>query len=500
MDVKKLLPICFLFILPAISFCQQNKYLCPCNKIGLDTAWARTNKVSCYLIPVEKDIAKSSAGKYYLAAAVASSLTATNEAPLLYLHGGPGIATVENIPKYLQSKTWKTLREKHSLVFFDYRGTGFSEPSLCPGMQDSLDVFSKTNPSAKQKKEYEVTRYKKCREQHLKEGIDVSTFSAARLAADAEGIRKNLQITNWNLYGVSFGTTVALNMIRNHSKHIKAVILDSPFPPNSPWLDFVRPFDTCFKVLEKNISADLIAAAAFPAMRNDFVNAIKRLNKVPFKIRYGSYSSYDITGDDFAWGIWSAMLSPKAIPLVPIAIKEVANGNDSILSKLIAVFSKPNSYGKFSATQSRAIMCYEGRPRKPEDSEASLLTQYPDFASFISAFDEAICNVWRPDIATEKTFEPVVSNVPVLILSGEYDPVCPPVFGDITAATLSKSVHLVVPAASHAAIHADDCIRNIAGSFLLDPSIKPDEKCVRERMKLNFVTADLRKALDGLKN
>ena len=497
--MKKLFVFCIMFLFVENLFGQQNEFQCPCNKIGLNTTWADSNKIACYLIPVEKDNSKSSAGKFYLAAVVAPSLTTSNEPPLLYLHGGPGIATVGNIPKYLQSKTWKDIREKRALVFFDYRGTGFSEPVLCPGMQDSLAVFSKTNPSAKQKKDYEVSLYKNCREQHLKEGIDVSSFSAMQLAADAEAIRKSLQIADWNVYGVSFGTTVALNMIRNHPKHIKGVILDSPFPPNAPWLDYVRPFDTCFKVLEKNIAADQIAAAAFPALRNDFIKAVKRLNKVPFKISYGSYSSYDVTGDDFAWGIWSAMLSPKAIPLVPLAIKEVANGNDSLLSKLIAVFNQPNKYGKTSITQSRAIMCYEGRPRNAEGSEASLRKQYPDFASFISAFDEAICNVWRPDMATDKTFEPVVSKVPVLILSGEYDPVCPPMFGDITAATLSKSVHLLVPAASHAAIHADDCIRTIAVGFLSNPSEKIDNKCVSERMKINFVTADLKKALNGFK-
>jgi len=498
--MKKLFIICSLFFFAENSFCQQNKFLCPCNKIGLNATWADSSKISCYLIPVEKDNAKSSVEKFYLAAVVVPPLTTTNEAPLLYLHGGPGIATVENIPKYLKSKTWKTLREKHSLVFFDYRGTGFSEPALCPEMKRSLTVFSRKNRDAKQKKEYEVEQYKNCREELLKKGIDVSSFSAAQLAADAEAIRKSLQIADWNVYGVSFGTTVALNMVRDHSKHINAVILDSPFPPNAPWADFVRPFDTCFQVLEKNIAADPIAAAAFPSVRNDFVKAIKRLNEVPVKIKYGKYNlRYRFTGDDFARGIWSAMLSPKKIPMVPIAIKEIANGNDAILSKWAGVFSQPNSYGKFSVTQSRAIMCYEGRPRSVEDSEASLRQQYPDFVSFISAFDEAICNVWRPDIATEKTFEPVVSNVPVLILSGEYDPVCPPMFGDITAATLSKSVHLVVPAASHAAIHADDCIRNIAVKFLSNPSEKIDQKCVSERMKINFVTADLEKALNGFK-
>jgi pimeloyl-ACP methyl ester carboxylesterase len=498
--MKRLLTVISLLFCAYNSFCQQKNYQCPCSKIGLDTSWASTNKVSCYLIPVKKDNSKSyEGGIFYLATVVVSSLTSTNEVPLLYLHGGPGMATIENVPKYLLSKTWKEMREKRALIFFDYRGTGFSEPRLCSGMTDSLFVFSKTNSSAKQRKDYEVALYKNCREQHLKEGIDISSFSSLQLAADADAIRKGLQITFWNVYGVSFGTTVALNMIRNHSKAIKGVILDSPFPPNAPWQDFVRPFDTCFKVLEKNIAANPILLGAFPALRNDFIQAVNRLNKTPFKIRYGSYSNYDVTGDDFAWGIWSAMLSPKTIPIVPLAIKEVANGNDSLLSKLITVFSQPNKYGKFSEAQSRAIMCYEGRPRKAEDFETSLRKHYPDFSCFISAFDEDICNVWRPDIANDKIFEPVVSNVPVLILSGEYDPVCPPLFGSITAATLSKSFHLVVPAASHAIIHTDDCIRNIALSFLLNPSIKPDKQCMGERIKINFVTDNLKKALTELK-
>lgn len=491
-----------LIIFATTAFSQQNNYKCPCIKVGLDASWAKSNKIACYLIPVEKDMTKSSTGKFYLAAVVAPPLTNTNETPLLYLHGGPGIATLENVPNYLKSKTWIVMREKHPLVFFDYRGTGSSEPALCPEMKRSLKAFSKKNHDPKQKKAYEVQLYKNCREQLFKEGIDVSSFSAAQLAADAETIRKSLEISDWNVYGVSFGTTVALNMIRDHSAHIKAVILDSPFPPNAPWLDYVRPFDTCFQVLEKNLAANPATATKFLSVRNDFVKAIKRLNDVPVKIKY-KYGilkiNYNLTGDDFAWGIWKAMLSPKTIPLVPITIKEIANGNYAILSKWTNVLGGANSFGKFSETQSQAIMCYEGRPRDEAGSEASLRQYYPDFVSFISAFDEVICNTWRPDIASEKVFAPVVSDVPVLILSGEYDPVCPPVFGDITAKTLSNSTHIIVPSASHAAIHVDDCVQNIAANFLLNPAIKPDETCVRERKKIDFVTVDLIKALDGLK-
>jgi pimeloyl-ACP methyl ester carboxylesterase len=498
--MKSILTFFFLsFIFPAFTFCQQNDYQCLCSKIGLKDTWADMAKVSCYLIPVDRDISKPSSSKFYLAAVVVSALTEKKVPPLLYLHGGPGIATLENVPKYLQSKTWKTLRENQSLVFFDYRGTGYSEPALCPQLKDSLLSFSKTNPSPKQKKTYEASIYKKCKEQHLNEGIDITSFSAKQLAADADLIRKSLKITYWNVYGVSFGTTVALNMIRNHSKHIKAVILDSPFPTNAPWLDFVRPFDTCFQILVKNIDSYPLTASIFPTLRSDYVKAVQRLNNEPAKIKNGFFS-FDLSGDDFAWGIWNAMLSPKSIPFVPIAIKEIANGNDSILPKWITAFYQPNSFGTRSQTQSNAIMCFEGRPRDEAGKEASLRLNYPDFDSFISAFDEEVCNEWRPDIAGAEVFAPVVSDVPVLILSGEYDPVCPPLFGDITAATLSKAIHIVVPAASHAAIHADDCIRDIAINFLMNPNKKPNEKCVGERKKINFITADIMQALNNLKN
>ncbi len=491
----------FLVLSTAAScLCQQSNFKCPCSKIGIDNLWADSNKVSCYLIPVLKNTSNPSNGKIYLATVVTPSLKKSNEKPLLYLHGGPGIATVENVPRYLKSKTWKLLREKRSIIFFDYRGTGFSEPALCPDMKDSLSKFSKINSSATARQSYKISLYKKCRNQLLTDGIDVSSFNTAQLADDAEAIQKALQINSWNVYGVSYGTTVALNLLRNHSKHINSIILDSPFPPNAPWLDFVRPFDTCFKVLEKNISDNPVAFSHFPSIRTDFKNAVTRLNKKPAKIKNkGDANESNYYGIDFAWSIWNAMLNPKFIPFVPLAIHEVAIGNDSILSKWIEAFSDPNSFGKFSEPQSNAIACYESRPRTADDTNASLISKYPDFYPFLVENGGELCDAWQPESGSPEIFKPVVSNVPVLILSGEYDPVCPPLFGEITAKTLSKSTLLIIPSASHAAIHADDCLRKIADEFLSNPTLKPESGCVSNRSKIDFVYDNLAKVLSEFK-
>lgn len=500
--MKQLLTL-FLVTTSLFCFSQKNdinQYRCPCAKIGLDSLWADKNKVSCFSIPVNKNSASKQKSKYFLAVAIAKAGNNSLENPLLYLHGGPGIATLENLPRYLKSATWKLIREKRDLIFFDYRGTGFSQPSLCSDLQNSINTFSRTNPSSQEKAKHTDSLYRDCRSKLLAEGTDLATFSSFQLAADAEEIRKALKIPDWSIYGVSHGTTIGLNLLRSFPSKINSIILDSPYPPNAPWFDFVRPFDTCFDVLEKNVLSDPIAGKRFRSLRKDFVSAVKRLNNKPVvlisKNKYDSVLvEYKYDGDDFAWSIWSAMLSPRSIPYVPLAIHEIATGNDSILQQWSTALSSPDAHGKFSQAQSKAILCFEGRPLKAEDTERSLLLKYPDFASFNSGYPTDICNIWRPDIANKDIFKAVVSKKPVLILSGEYDPVCPPYFGAITSQTLPNSTFIVVPSASHAAIHADDCMRTMANDFISNPKKKPSKQCAENRVKIKFIAQDLSMAL-----
>ena len=181
------------------------------------------------------------------------------------------------------------------------------------------------------------------------------------------------------------------------------------------------------------------------------------------------------------------------------AIKEVAGGNDSILNKWVMAFSDPNAFGKFSEFQSKAVLCYEGKPKTESDTKESLLKEYPEFAAFNIDFEDDLCNAWQPTGAGKEIFEPVKSNVPVLIFSGEYDPVCPPLFGELTSKTLTNSTFISVPAASHAAIHADDSMRAIATSFLSKPGEKPALACIGNRPKINFITSNLIEALTKIR-
>jgi pimeloyl-ACP methyl ester carboxylesterase len=496
--------IIFVFALHFLTASSQeptlNKYQCSCNKIGLSSSWADSNRITCFSIPVDRNSSKPAAEKFHLAVVVVASKNNTKELPLLYLHGGPGIATVANVPSFLKSKAWMQLGQQHSLVFFDYRGTGFSEPDLCHDIEDSILNFSSGNSSSLERSQYAVALYKNCREKLSQQGIHLSDFNSYQLADDAEQIRKVLQIPEWNVYGVSYGTTIALNLLRSFPAPIRSVVLDSPFPPNAPWSDFVRPFDTCFKVLEKKVAENINTKDVFPFLKSEFANAVERLNKKPVLLsqnKNGVDKKRWYSGDDFAWSIWTALLKPKAIPMVPLVIHQVAMGNDSLLSQWSTLFSAPNSFGKFSETQSRAILCYEGRPRRQEDTEEALKANYPEFTSFNAGLPVDICNVWRPEVADEKIFHPVVSNKPVLILSGEYDPVCPPFFAEITKATLPNAFLVNVPSASHAVLDFNDCTRDIVSYWLQHPSKNIPVECIKRNEPVQFITDDIYEAFQN---
>jgi len=501
--MKFCLALLFQSIVYLNCFCQQglNNYNCNCSKIGLDSVWADTNKISCYRIPVERNFLNPGTKKYFLAVATAPAINTSPKEPLLYLHGGPGIATLSNFPRYLKLKTFSQLRENHSLIFFDYRGTGYSEPVLCDKLSDSVKAISNAKLPDETRILKTTAAYSVCKEQLLKEGILLSDFSTLQSAADAEAIRKVLGIKNWNIYSVSHGTTVALNMMRNFPAHIRSVILDSPFPPNAPWMDFIHPFDTAFSVLKNRLSQDPVYAKIFPSIKNDFVKITSRLSKTPFSLpkKHGNKNavqSYLFDDGDFAWSVWTAMLDPYTIPLIPLALKEIAAGNDSVLLQWALLFNDPNSFGKFALAQSKAILYYESKPRFEEETEKYLLKKFPEYASFITpGLESALYYTYRPESAPSHYFKAVKSKIPTLVFSGEYDPVCPPFFATFTAKTLSNSSVIIVPSASHAAMFVDDCTRKIGREFYLNPGNKPDMNCVSQRKKIDFVISDILKHL-----
>lgn len=459
-------------------------YQCNCSEVGIDSSWADSSDVVCYQVPVSQNAnSDSSSKKILMAVAVVKASGASPLEPLLYLHGGPGISTLSNVKRYINSPAWKLIREKHDLVFFDYRGTGFSQPDLCSYLMDSLDNFRKTNPSMEEYFKRETDLFRECASVLKRDSIDITSFTSPQVAADAEAIRAALGIEKWNLYGVSYGTFIALKYIKHYPGHLNNVVLDSPFPPNTPWLDFVRPMNAVLAHIQSYLDKDSITRRNFPDMRRELGVAIRRLNNKPPLVNGLTY-----WGDEFAWSVQRALLKPSLVPLVPLVIKEVAAGNDSILAIWKEKIGAPGSYGKYSAAQEAAMLCYENRPQNPGDMADSLAKRYPDLVSFNLGFKQQLCDVFRPELPAKDYFAPVSSDIPVMIMSGEFDPVTPPYFGEIAAKSLLNARVMVVQGGSHAVLHFNDCTMDRVKQFLKNPENDLSNECQPEKGKTVFAT------------
>jgi hypothetical protein len=92
----------------------------------------------------------------------------------------------------------------------------------------------------------------------------------------------------------------------------------------------------------------------------------------------------------------------------------------------------------------------------------------------------AFCENWPVEEADPSVRQPVESDIPTLILGGEYDPVTPPEYGQIVAEHLSNSYFFEFPSIGHSVAVSNECARNMMGAFLDDSTSEPDGSCRNE--------------------
>jgi pimeloyl-ACP methyl ester carboxylesterase len=98
----------------------------------------------------------------------------------------------------------------------------------------------------------------------------------------------------------------------------------------------------------------------------------------------------------------------------------------------------------------------------------------------------AACREWPRSEVPAAYYEPVTSDVPALILSGELDAATPPHFARAVARSLSNSRHIVIHNAAHA--YWSECPQRLVADFLSAGSARElDVACVQQMRRPPFV-------------
>jgi pimeloyl-ACP methyl ester carboxylesterase len=457
----------------------------------------RLEGVECGYVSVPENRANPNSRTLRLAVVILRSLSLTPEPdPLVFLTGGPGQRSIHHTERRTHSDFWKPFREKRDLVFFDQRGTGYSDPKFCKDLYSAFTA-SFRGLSPQELREFQVQSFQDCKRRMQEQGIDFSAYNSRTSAEDLEDIRVALGFDRWNVFGVSYGTRLALTAMRDTPGGIRSVILDSLDPPNARILvDAPARLDRSLNLLFEQCETDKECAQKYPDLRAQFYGLIKNLEANPMVVSGLDPNRFKggqliLDGTMLVEGVFRGFYDYRFIPLMPAFIAEIKKRNVDLLRAVAdALVPEPE---EISIGLQYSVDCYELAPFNPRSEISAQQARFPHIKEWNQIVnDHVICDVWHDERAGAKEGEAVHSQVPTLLLSGEFDPITPPSYGRLAATTLTNSTFVEIPGAGHAASSSSDCTRSLLSSFLNNPGKKLDTSCVQNlQTKLAFRT-DLR--------
>jgi pimeloyl-ACP methyl ester carboxylesterase len=401
--------------------------------------------------------------------------------PLFDLAGGPGASSAERADFY--AGPGKDYRRRHDVVCVDQRGTGKSNRLAIPRKKTPQYYLSEMFP----------VDYVKEMRHALEKRADLTKYTTSIAMDDLDDARACLGYDRINLFGASYGTQAALVYMRQHPEHVRSAILVGVAPTDLKVpLHHSESAARAMDLLLGECERDTACHAAFPQIRDDWKKALAQLEKQPARVEYSppgktAPTTVEIQRGVFGEKIRTWMYDRDKAARIPLILHHATNGDFAPFLQQAIAPSIPDFVADGAYL---SVTCAEDVPFiNPE--EAAKLTANNPFGNYRVFQQTRACGMWpRGEIPTD-FLEPVSSNAPVLIFSGNMDPVTPPKYGEEVARDLPNSRHVVIPQAGHGVDGLTDggCIDRIATEFLDKGDAKNlDVSCVERMAPPPFVT------------
>lgn len=416
--------------------------------------------------------------------------------PLLYLSGGPGAATgldkqgIENWWNWVEENDWAS-----EVVLFDQRGTGLSQPHLdCPEVTAMVyDILGKSLNSQE-----ELSLWKKttemCYTSLRQKGISLSSYTSAHNSHDVGELIELLGGDQWNLYGVSYGTRLALNVIREYPEKIRSVVLDSVYPPEvDEFIELPFIYDNALDILFRGCQSDAGCRKAFPHLESSFHALLKKFKESPVKFTVqdpnaGRNIKVLINDDRLMEIVFYSLYSWDIIQTLPAALEMAHHGDYEPLQPLVEDYADWLLNKNFSQAVYLSVECYDSDPNLTREQFLAKVAQFPRSERFVEhQWDYNLCHVWKVGHAQKQFREPVSSSIPTLFLSGQYDPVTPPLWARRAANHFNQGYFVTLPSVGHGTVESDFCASEVVRDFLRVPHQRPRNECLFWPSDSNFI-------------
>jgi pimeloyl-ACP methyl ester carboxylesterase len=451
--------------------------------------------VRCGYLTVLENRAKPDGRRIRIFVMRAPAVSATPKPdPIVYLSGGPGGAGSFEVAFMVK----QGLNADREVIFVDQRGTHRAEPRLgCAGWEqlgyDSVSLPFATESAAAA----DAATIKVCQDQWVAAGVDIAAYNSTENAADIADLRVALGIDRWNVYGVSYGSQLALIVLRNHPQRIRSVVLDSVSPANNNIVEtwWSAPASS-FKAIFAACAAQATCARAYPNLESDFTATVNRLDKTPVvtqvKDESGALVTVNIDGFSFAYALIMASERGDAAG-VPKMITDMARGDSSAVAAAYLAFRGPPEFiGLGGFGLALTVFCAEHANLTTEAATLArakaALPGFPDRVLRVQPKQGRLfteCPMWSVGRAAPAVRAPTVSDVPVLILEGTFDAATAPEWVGLITPTLKNSQFVAFPFTGHSVLGKSKCATSIMAAFLDNPTKPVDPTCAA-RITLTF--------------
>jgi len=403
--------------------------------------------------------------------------------PFVYFAGGPGSAASDDASGI--APAFPQILAHRDMLFVDQRGTGGSHPLDCK-FYDAADLQTYLGYF------FPLDNVRKCREE-LEPNSDLKLYTTTIAADDMDEVRAALGYERLNLFGGSYGTRAALTYLKRHPQHVRTAILQGVSPTDHfmPG-DFPQQTERALQGVLSECLADKACSEAFPNIREETKAVLAELIKGPVEVEIQKPNSNDrvkvkLSRDLAAEAIRYMLYSPVPAGRVPLMLHLASQGNYAPLAQA-AIRYRMSLVATGSNGMYLSVTCAEDLPWiKPGEGER--MAENTFLGDYRLRQQREACTLW-PRAEIERDYsQPVKSDLPVLILTGEWDPVTPPSNGERVAKTLTNSLHVIVPHGAHGlnGLEGMDCIDNLIGEFIERGTTKDlNTACVKDIRRKGF--------------
>lgn len=419
--------------------------------------------------------------------------------PLLYLNGGPGGSVRSGGGQGLA--TWSELAGAFAqagtgdMILMSQRGTddGSADHLRCPELAAYRQALLTDRSLADRREQTDGLERAilTCRTRARDHGLDLTAYSVDETVSDILALKQALGIDRWVVYGVSFGSRLALELARRDGAGIAALILDSPDPPGTDAvLHRARNLDRALARAAALCRDDRPCRRATPRLKAAIDRLAMRLAREPVRTTVyladrDTTVTVTLTATALIEAVGYTLSHRSTIARLPYAVAAALDESFELLGDLAARAAVGSGGVVFGTAAS--VDCQTFGPKRVAralERDGADLPAYGPFVRAAAGRARTICALWLPDRATPQPPTPVATDVATLILAGALDPATPLEAADFLAGRLTRATVMRYPYAAHGVLGQSPCAWADVTAFLRDNTVASD--CDREAERLRF--------------